>query len=312
MNTHVSQSTTQPAAARNQTSSPVLYAAVIVTLVVSLLPNIIWQETSGSTPSWLLWAKLAVLAILVVGGTFWNVLRPLRSYFAVLVALYLAEWASGLVGQTALWKSWFGATPFTTNMFGNQVLRLLVALIMIAVLFAIKRKRSSFFLVKGQTDAPVEPIRWLGINGPIRWTRFGAYAALCISLGTLAFLVMAGAPSGDTLIKALPMLPMIILFALMNSFSEELNYRAAFLSTLNGVVSNQQAIMITAAFFGLGHFYGVPYGIIGVLMAGFLGWLLGKAMLETRGFFWPWVIHFFQDVLIFSFMAIGSVVAGGK
>ncbi len=123
---------------------------------------------------------------------------------------------------------------------------------------------------------------------------------------------MAGAPSGNTLLTVLPMLPVIIVLALMNSFSEEMNYRAALLATLNGVVSRQQAILLSAAFFGIGHFYGVPYGILGVAMAGFLGWLLGKAMLETGGFFWPWLIHFLQDVLIFSFMAIGSVVAGGR
>jgi uncharacterized protein len=46
-------------------------------------------------------------------------------------------------------------------------------------------------------------------------------------------------------------------------------------------------------------------------MAGFLGWFLGKAMVETRGLFWPWFIHFVHDVLIFSFMAVGSVMAGG-
>jgi len=55
----------------------------------------------------------------------------------------------------------------------------------------------------------------------------------------------------------------------------------------------------------------VALAVIGVLMAGFLGWLLGKAMVETRGMFWPWCIHLVQDVLIFSFMAIGAVAAGG-
>lgn len=34
-------------------------------------------------------------------------------------------------------------------------------------------------------------------------------------------------------------------------------------------------------------------------------------MLETRGFFWAWFTHFVQDVLIFSFMAAGSITPGG-
>lgn len=72
-----------------------------------------------------------------------------------------------------------------------------------------------------------------------------------------------------------------------------------------------QTLFLTAAFFGLAHYYGVPYGIIGVVMSTFLGWMEGKAMLETRGFFWAWFIHFWQDVSIFSFLAMGAVTAGG-
>ena len=312
MNTQVGQSHSEPAIVQHQNASPIVYVAVGVTLLVSTLPNIIWQETTGSSGAWLLWAKLAMLGLLIFGSTIWKTIRPLRSYFVILAVLYLAEWISSLIGETAQWKSWFGNTPFTTNMLGVQVLRLLVAVFMVAVLFIIKRRRRDFFLVVGQTNAPVEPIKWLGVNGPITWTKFGVIAGVCISLGTLVFLLMAGAPSSAIVVKVMPMLPMIVVLAGMNAFSEEMNYRAALLATLSGVVSRQQAILLSAAFFGIGHFYGVPYGILGVAMAGFLGWLLGKAMIETKGFFWPWAIHFLQDVLIFSFMAIGSVVAGGR
>jgi len=90
-----------------------------------------------------------------------------------------------------------------------------------------------------------------------------------------------------------------------------MTYKASFLSVLEGVVGKHQALWLMAAYFGIGHFYGIPYGVIGVLMAGFLGWLLGKSMLETRGLWWAWLIHFLQDVMIFAFLAIGSVVPGG-
>lgn len=85
-----------------------------------------------------------------------------------------------------------------------------------------------------------------------------------------------------------------------------------FLSVLENVVGKPQALLLMASYFGIGHFYGLPYGVIGVLMAGFLGWFLGKSMLETRGLFWAWLIHFVQDVLIFAFLAIGSIVPGGE
>lgn len=54
-----------------------------------------------------------------------------------------------------------------------------------------------------------------------------------------------------------------------------------------------------------------PYGVVGVVMAGFLGWMLCKAMLETKGFFWSWFIHFWQDAAIFAFIAVGSITPGG-
>jgi hypothetical protein len=77
------------------------------------------------------------------------------------------------------------------------------------------------------------------------------------------------------------------------------------------VVGKQQALWLMAAYFGILHYYGIPYGIVGVVLAGFLGWVLGKSMLETRGMFWAWFLHFIQDVLIFSFLAIGSITPGG-
>ena len=43
-------------------------------------------------------------------------------------------------------------------------------------------------------------------------------------------------------------------------------------------------------------------GIIGVTLAGTLGFILAKSMHETNGFFWAWVIHFLQDVLIIGTM----------
>jgi membrane protease YdiL (CAAX protease family) len=161
------------------------------------------------------------------------------------------------------------------------------------------------------TDAPVEPIRWLGVKAGARWNKFGLILSICISLGTLLFLIVFGKPSLDALVKVIPLMPIVLLLALMNSFSEEMSYRASELAVLKGVVSNPQSLMLTAVFFGIGHYYGVPYGVIGVVMAGVLGWLLGKSMLETKGIFWAWLIHFLQDVLIFTFMAIGSIVAGG-
>jgi uncharacterized protein len=35
-------------------------------------------------------------------------------------------------------------------------------------------------------------------------------------------------------------------------------------------------------------------------MSSLLGWFLARSMIESRGFLAPWMIHFLQDVVIFS------------
>jgi uncharacterized protein len=53
------------------------------------------------------------------------------------------------------------------------------------------------------------------------------------------------------------------------------------------------------------------YLVVGVPLASFLGWILAISMLRMCGMFWAWFIHFWQDVWIYSFFAIGSIVLGG-
>lgn len=104
-----------------------------------------------------------------------------------------------------------------------------------------------------------------------------------------------------------PLIPVILLVAALNAINEELPYRAALLSQFLPAVGKNQALWITTVLFGVGHFYGIPNGIIGVLMAGFLGWFMGKSILETKGIFWAWLIHFLQDIIVFSFLAMAAL-----
>ena len=59
-------------------------------------------------------------------------------------------------------------------------------------------------------------------------------------------------------------------------------------------------ILISGILFGIPHYFGMPKGLLGVLMAGFLGWLLAISVLETHGLFLAWAVHFVQDVVIIA------------
>ena len=46
-------------------------------------------------------------------------------------------------------------------------------------------------------------------------------------------------------------------------------------------------------------------------MTGFLAWLIGRSMLETRCMLWPWIIHFCPDVVVFAYALLSVETAGG-
>jgi hypothetical protein len=291
-----------------------LIAAWIVVLGASLLPKIILQEIFHQTVSFT--TQTIISACLIGIGLLltlvWEPMRKLRSFLVLFLVLVCVQWVVFTqLGTLPFYKTLLGNPSFNIYMLAELSLKLIVTGVIIAVLYLIKKNRAAFFLVKGKISAPVEPVRWLGVGNGENWKIFGLILSLCISLGTLAFLVIAGRPPLDIVIKVLPFLPAVLLAAALNAFNEEMTYKASFLSVLEGPVGKKQALLLMAAFFGIFHYYGIPYGIIGVIMAGFLGWILGKSMLETRGFFWAWFIHFLQDVMIFTFLAIGSITAGG-
>lgn len=302
-----------------QASTSAKPGAVLITawgflLLASGLPRIILQEVFNHQVSNDLVSGIAAVVILAgLTLTFvWSAVRALRIFFVLFLVLVAVEWVVfSVIAGLPIFKIWLANPSFNVNMMANQSLRLMVTLVIIAVLFLLKKRRDGFFLVRGDTRAPVEPVHWLDIKQGEHWNKVGRNFALILSLGTLAFLVFAGRPPMDLVIQALPFLPAVFLAAALNAFNEEMTYKASFLSVLENVVGKHQALGLMAAYFGIGHFYGIPYGVIGVLMAGFLGWFLGKSMLETRGLGWAWFIHFIQDVLIFAFLAIGSIVPGG-
>lgn len=66
---------------------------------------------------------------------------------------------------------------------------------------------------------------------------------------------------------------------------------------------SRQALWMAAYFFGIAHYFGTPGGILGGMASIFMGWILVKGMVETRGLFWTWWIHFLSDIAIFLFLA---------
>lgn len=81
---------------------------------------------------------------------------------------------------------------------------------------------------------------------------------------------------------------------------EESITRLGIVVVLKDILKDRIIPLVSALIFGTVHYWGNPGGFLSVIVAGFLGWLLTKSILETNGIFWAWLIHFIQDIIIFS------------
>jgi len=154
----------------------------------------------------------------------------------------------------------------------------------------------------GNISAVGEELKIFGIKKGDNWLKTGVSLSIFISLGTGIFMYfqLKGQNIDYSLLKTGIM--WIILFSLTNSFSEEIIFRVGVNAPLANLLFPNRIFIISAVIFGVAHFQGMPSGIIGVILAGLLGYVLSKSIHETNGIFWAWFIHFLQDVII-----IGSI-----
>ena len=291
-----------------------LIVAWVATLLASSLGIILWRELVGNEPYWWPWIHAIGLLVIFSLTLIRENLKSLRNFILILLIIFFLGFGGGwqfgvipFVRSSSQWIGWESQVPWALSATVYHMLRLSPALVILSFLLLNGRKRQDFFLTKGKINAPVEPSRLLGMKKPEPWTRIGSIFAIIFGSVTFVYLTLSSTPSADAFIRAIPLIPVALLIAIINSFNEEFTLRAAPISELLSDLGKRQALMIATVFFGLGHFYGVPAGVLGVLLSSFLGWFLVKSMLETKGFFWAWLIHFLLDALIFTFFAISAV-----
>ena len=138
--------------------------AWVIMLLVSMLPNIFWFELVNENTRWLFWTKMALLAGLAITSFFWGAIKPLRKYILILFFIFALEEIVSNLANLPLWQQWFGKgdATFVVDMFGIQLRRLIVTLLLVGVMFLLGYNRKQIFLQRGDLKAPIEPVRWLG------------------------------------------------------------------------------------------------------------------------------------------------------
>lgn len=279
----------------------------LLTLIASLLPDILVQESIGFLPSWWLWAK--TLLLFALSTYLWVGVREksLARYGFLLTVIIVAQIIVGQAQASTWWQSLFSPDSFSGQFGGAILLKFLGIIPVVGALLLLYRSPREVYLVKGDLSAKASRIAWLGIEeGTISWGKLSVISALLIAAGTilLTLLTVTGFSQPTTLGRLPPLLPLIFLLALVNSLSEGIVYRSSVLGLLKEAIPKDYLVLVAAVFFGIAHYYGAPGGILGVIMSAVLGWYMCRSMYETRGFVTAWIIHFFQDIVIFSTVAV--------
>lgn len=188
---------------------------------------------------------------------------------------------------------------FVNDLATYQLFALTVG-ILVTISILILSPESKRFLNIGQLNVIAKKETWLGVSGKSSWKVNGLQFLFFISSATGIFMFLAVKYTNSIDNFQWSFIPFVLLFSLSNALAEELIFRFGIVGALYNQYPRLAILILSALLFGLPHYWGFPNGVIGVLMSGVLGYILGKATIETNGIFIAWTIHFIQDVIIFT------------
>lgn len=193
------------------------------------------------------------------------------------------------------------------NNFFYQGIMFFISMMVIGILFFVKRKFQ--YLNIGDLNTTTKPIKLLDIKNTDNWKDVGVRFLIIITVVTSLFIFLGN----QNLLFSIGINKLIIAFffsiplSALNAFNEETLTRWTLVEG-GDFLKDKNIIPILSAFiFGIPHYFGVPGGVVGALMAGFMGWFLARSIQETKGIGLAVLIHFFQDVVIFTSLLVGLV-----
>jgi len=281
-----------------------LYLAWAIVLLLTV-PEIILRAFLRVDTSWMLLARIGLLAGSFALTFVWPLLRPLRGMLVVFLVIYLVEaWLFlTAIPQSQIYRDVVGGDA-NLAFFGERLMRIGAVLVMFVVLLLMGFRRRDLYLAVGDLRATATPTRLKIPHKPEPWTTFGRNYAI-ISVGLLLFfLIPAVNPSLAKFTVGLLLFAAVC--AAMNSFAEEFLYRSALIPQVLPLFGKGATLMLVPAWFGLAHYFGVPNGLTGVLLAGIGGWFFAKSMIETRGIAWAWFLHFLADFTVYLLLLLAG------
>jgi membrane protease YdiL (CAAX protease family) len=274
-------------------------------LAATGLPAIFWQEAlhqqRGSAVPLLVGAAASGLLLL---GSYWAPsLRRLRLFAAVLLVQAAGFAGIGLVGALPAYRAWALAVPAALSFGVSNSAKLVPVALAAALLAASGRTRGELYLRLGELRARAQ-IPLPVTTRTTTWPRLGIIVIVLVAMYLVVHLAVTRNPSSAAVATLLEYSPVVLVAAAVNTFCEEFLFRNSLIQPLLPALGRPQALWLTSLRFGIGHFYGNPSGLLGVVGATFFGFVLARSMIETRGSGWAWIIHFAEDIVIFALIAL--------
>jgi len=198
------------------------------------------------------------------------------------------------------------STWSSTRYLDIQLKYQLLTLVLIAIFLLLCRwlKPQEFvtYFRIGNIDAPTNANPLLGIKAGESWRVIGGRFAVIITSVTAAIIYFQKFKGNALSIS--PILFWTPLLAASNAFVEEALVRFGVVVSLSGLMRPNRIAVASGLVFGTVHYFGTPGGSVGVTVAGLLGWLLARSVLETKGLFLAWFIHFLQDLVIMGVLLL--------
>lgn len=219
----------------------------------------------------------------------------------------------GLSLAAAFLLFWFLENPlFDFHPFSKPIINfylnyemstLLVSLSLLIVLLLVSDNVRLKYLSISKVTSPMKPSLLLGLRKEERWETTGWTIGLIMAAVTSLVLYFQTSASGYSF-KLWPNLIMVLPMAGANAFTEEVVFRLSYVtSTENAGLSPTWAMALGSLVFGIVHYWGIaPKGMLGAVLAAYIGFFLTKSILETKGFLFAWAVHAIQDVVILTFL----------
>jgi membrane protease YdiL (CAAX protease family) len=304
-------SSTQEGETPNTKLRTLAWAAVLIASVPQIIYRLFVPVDPGelSVPIWFGWVLVGVLAVLWAATWIWSSLKALRGFLLALITLCAGFFLIiPAIEDSQAWAQYVEPASWGVWLVAKLGIRLVVVALMAATFIGSGIGRRGLFLTRGDPKANAQPTPLLlGIvKEPKPWNRVALEWLPYYVIILLVVVWLQERPDVSQIMQAVIYLPAIFIMAVINAFSEEFEFRSTLMARLEPVLGPQQAIFLTAALFGLQHYFGAPGGPFGVLLAAYLGWWAAKSMIETRGLVWAFSLHFLGDFIIYAFWAMSA------